>query len=85
MEMKCPGALLMREPVPEEVICLYCGNELEIWSDEARVKCRKCGNYYVRGMAQSCLDWCAAAEECVGKEALERYRQEKALNESTDQ
>ncbi|NCO33216.1 MAG: hypothetical protein AUJ92_06030 [Armatimonadetes bacterium CG2_30_59_28] len=82
MEVKCPGAAMMREAVPEDVICQHCGNELEIWSDEARAKCRKCGNYYVRGLSQSCLDWCAAAEECVGAEALDRYRREKAISES---
>jgi len=82
MEMKCPGAALMRQPVPEEVICLHCGNVLEIWSDEAKTRCGKCGNYYIRGMAQSCLDWCPAAEECVGTEALERYRREKPSSES---
>jgi hypothetical protein len=74
---KCPGSLLIRQPVPELANCPCCGYEIEIWSDEAKAKCRGCGKYYMKGMSQNCLDWCAYARECVGDEAYEKYLREK--------
>ncbi len=69
----CPGARVVREPTPEDVTCPHCGHEVEIWSDEARARCR-CGAWVYRDQGVSCLDWCASAERCVGAEELARYR-----------
>ncbi len=69
----CPGAKAVREPMPEEVLCPSCGHEVEIWSDEQRARCR-CGAWVYRQPRVSCLDWCASAERCLGREALARYR-----------
>jgi hypothetical protein len=72
----CPGADRFKKPVPEEMACYFCGEELEIWSDEFEVKCTKCGKTVSRP-GQSCLDWCKAAKECVGEEVYERYMKNK--------
>ena len=48
--------------------CPECGNEVEIFSDEMRVKCRKCGAYVNKEQVPSCIQWCAKARECLGEE-----------------
>jgi len=54
--------------------CPNCGTEVEIFSDEMRVKCRKCGSYVHKEKVPSCIEWCASARECLGEE---RWRQLK--------
>ena len=39
-----------------------------------RARCA-CGAWVYRRSGATCLDWCAAAERCVGAEALARYRE----------
>jgi DNA-directed RNA polymerase subunit RPC12/RpoP len=68
----CPGSQKFRKPQPEEIKCIFCGEPLEIWTDEFRVRCPNCKNSVTRD-AQSCLDWCKAARECVGDEVYKRY------------
>lgn len=48
--------------------CPNCGNEVEIFSDETRIKCRKCGNDVYKDNVPSCVEWCAKARECLGEE-----------------
>lgn len=48
--------------------CPVCHNEVEIFSDETRIKCRKCGNYVYRDKTPSCIEWCSKARECIGEE-----------------
>jgi NADH pyrophosphatase NudC (nudix superfamily) len=48
--------------------CPKCGNEVEIFSDETRIKCRNCGNYVYKENVPSCVEWCAKARECLGEE-----------------
>ena len=48
--------------------CPTCGSEVEIFSDETRIKCRICGNYVYREKLPSCIEWCAKARECLGEE-----------------
>ena len=73
----CPGSKLIRQPVPEDVACIHCGEEVEIWSFEAMTHCPKCGGVVVRIQGNSCLDWCAAAKECVGEETYLRIMAER--------
>ena len=35
----CPGAIALRDPVPDGIDCPHCGEEMEIWSDEFRMRC----------------------------------------------
>ena len=68
----CPGAVTLREAVPEYVDCPHCGEEMEIWSDEARARCHNCLAWVNREQGASCIEWCAHAKECVGVEKYER-------------
>jgi len=52
--------------------CPKCNAEVEIFSDEVRVKCHKCGQMVYRQRRPSCIDWCASARQCLGEE---RWRQ----------
>ncbi len=46
--------------------CPKCGTKLEIFSDEAGVKCYRCGDMVYRQNITPCIDWCVSAHECVG-------------------
>ena len=71
---KCPGSGPIRDPYPEEINCPACGEEVEIWSDEAEVKCAVCGGIVSREIDRSCLEWCAHGRECVGAEKYDRIQ-----------
>ena len=69
----CPGAITLKEARPEYVNCPHCGEELEIWSDEIRVRCPHCSAWVTQERGASCIEWCAWAKECVGAELYERH------------
>lgn len=71
---KCPGATKILQPYPEDIKCASCGAYVEIWSDEVETKCDACGEWVIRELPLDCLEWCDAAEECVGPERWKRYR-----------
>ncbi len=48
--------------------CPNCGTEVEMFSDELRLKCHKCGKYVYKEKVPSCIDWCASARQCLGEE-----------------
>lgn len=68
----CPGSRQFKKPHPEEVRCIFCAEDVEIWTDEFSAQCPKCGRAVSR-TGQSCLDWCKAARECVGDEVYGSY------------
>ncbi|GBD98315.1 hypothetical protein BMS3Abin07_00326 [bacterium BMS3Abin07] len=78
MKESCPGSKEIRNPYPEEILCVFCGAKVEIWSDETETKCRKCGEIVTRDMKPTCLQWCPAAKECVGKEKYEKIMKKLA-------
>ncbi|MDD5700547.1 MAG: hypothetical protein PHU23_00735 [Dehalococcoidales bacterium] len=57
--------------------CPHCGNEVEMFSDETRIKCRKCSNYVYKEEVPSCIQWCAKARECLGEERWEQMKGER--------
>jgi len=67
MYSKCPGQESRNLRV-ELHKCPNCSAEVEIFSDEIRVKCPKCGKYVFREKVPSCIEWCASARECLGEE-----------------
>jgi len=73
---KCPGQD-MRKLRVALYKCPNCGNEVEMFSDELRIKCRKCGEMVHKEQIPSCIDWCASARQCLGEERW------KELNEAT--
>lgn len=70
MIFNCPGSSKFKQPEPQNVDCPVCGNEVEIWTDEASAICRNCKTRVARGKAQSCLEWCAYAKICTGYKTL---------------
>ena len=75
----CPGSKLMRQPRPDNFECPTCGEEVEIWSDEIRGACLKCGTTVMRDGTMSCLDWCSMGRDCVGEEIYGSYIKNKAI------
>jgi predicted RNA-binding Zn-ribbon protein involved in translation (DUF1610 family) len=77
MTFKCPGSQIFSQPKPENIKCPFCGEEIEIWTDEVKAKCPNCKKAVTREQGQSCLDWCKYAKECVGDELYNKYMKNK--------
>ncbi|MDD5509950.1 MAG: hypothetical protein PHI12_03980 [Dehalococcoidales bacterium] len=70
---KCPGQD-MRNLRAAIYKCPNCGNEVEMFSDELRIKCKQCGQYVYQEQVSSCIEWCASARQCLGEERWEALR-----------
>jgi len=70
----CPGSQTFKNPIPEPINCRGCGEELEIWTDEFQVRCKKCGTVTYKQRMPSCIDWCKYAEHCVGPDLYRRLK-----------
>jgi predicted RNA-binding Zn-ribbon protein involved in translation (DUF1610 family) len=68
---KCPGQD-DKNLKSENIACSKCGFVLEIFSDEVKVKCPKCGNLVCKERLPSCIDWCKYAKECIGEEKFKK-------------
>jgi DNA-directed RNA polymerase subunit RPC12/RpoP len=64
----------MRTPTLTIKVCPECGSEVEIFSNEIKVKCT-CG-FVVFNDVVSCIQWCKHAKECVGEEMYQRFMSE---------
>jgi len=73
MNSKCPGQDMRNLRVSVHR-CPNCGAEVEIFSDELKVKCQKCGEKVYREQVPSCIDWCAMARQCLGEERWRELR-----------
>ncbi len=62
---RCPGQD-GREIRAEFLRCPCCGYKVEIFSDEIRRNCPKCGQIIYRQKLPSCADWCRSGRECLG-------------------
>lgn len=67
MSSQCPGQD-MRKLRVALYKCQNCGTEVEMFSDELKLKCPKCGEYIYKEKIPSCIDWCASARQCLGEE-----------------
>ena len=67
MNMRCPGqdGRNLRAEIHK---CPNCGYGVEIFSDEAKLKCPQCGQMVYREETPSCIEWCASARQCLGEE-----------------
>lgn len=66
MNTRCPGQDMRNLRVSVHK-CPNCGAEVEMFSDEIRVRCQKCHTPVYREQVPSCIDWCAHARECLGE------------------
>jgi endogenous inhibitor of DNA gyrase (YacG/DUF329 family) len=76
MTSKCPGQD-SRNIKAEIVKCPRCGYDVEIFSDEIRVKCPNCKKSVYRERIPSCVDWCPSAKECVGEKKWKEIKASK--------
>lgn len=61
---KCPGR--ESKNLKAETIRCGCGYDIEIFSDEMKRKCPRCGTVVFRTARPSCAKWCKSAAECLG-------------------
>jgi hypothetical protein len=71
MSSVCPGQDNRNLRV-ELYRCPECRTEVEIFSNENRVRCYKCGEMVEREQLPTCIDWCASARQCLGEERWNR-------------
>jgi Fe-S-cluster-containing dehydrogenase component len=67
MSSRCPGQS-NRSLKAEIRECPNCGYGVELFSDEIKVKCSRCNHYVYQERNPSCVQWCAAARQCLGEE-----------------
>ncbi len=78
---QCPGQS-KRNLKAELRRCPSCSYQVEIFSDELRVRCPGCGTQVYKEKTPSCIDWCRAAEQCLGEDAYrELNKEEKEIEE----
>ena len=71
----CPGAANVKGiPTLKVKTCPQCGAEVGLFSSDVQVACT-CG-FTVYNNIQSCIQWCAAARECVGEELYMLLREQ---------
>ncbi len=73
MRVQCPGQDFRWLRV-ELYKCPNCGAEEEIFSNESRVKCHEWGEWIYKENLPSCIDWCAAARQCLGEERWQQVK-----------
>lgn len=71
--VRCPGQD-QRFWKPEdifEVKCLNCGEQIEFFKDEPKLKCRRCGQMVINPKIDlGCAEWCQYAKQCPGSSAV---------------
>jgi endogenous inhibitor of DNA gyrase (YacG/DUF329 family) len=85
--LRCPGQDI-RFWKPEdifEVKCPGCGETVEFFKDEPKIKCRKCGRMVVNPKLDlGCAEWCLYAQQCLGGSAVKDISviQDKLVDET---
>jgi DNA-directed RNA polymerase subunit RPC12/RpoP len=80
MTMRCPGQDMNKLRV-DLFKCPSCGSEVEIFSDETRVRCQKCATMVFKERLPSCIEWCASARQCLGEERWKALMGNKEVTE----
>jgi len=58
-----------------EVRCPGCGETVEFFKDEPKLKCRKCKQMVVNPKIDlGCAEWCRYAEQCMGVNAIKSLK-----------
>lgn len=79
--VRCPGTSNIITPIPTIKICPKCNEEVEIWSDESKGRCSKCGTLIFKEESASCIQWCPYVRQCVGEEKYKQLMEEGSLDE----
>lgn len=74
MDNRCPGQDFRKLRV-ELHRCHQCHAEVEIFSDESKVRCHRCGIIVVRESQPSCIEWCSSARQCLGEERWQKLNE----------
>jgi len=83
MQSKCPGQDSRHLTISIHP-CPQCGREVEMFSDEMRVKCPYCKGRVEKKTVPTCIQWCKEAKTCLGPDRWKKVME--ALNEEeTDQ
>ena len=73
---RCPGAVNLRTPNLSIKKCPQCRNEVEIFTNDVKVACDRCG-FVIYNDLLSCVQWCRYAKECVGEETYRKLMEMK--------
>jgi len=68
--LRCPGQdqRFWKPGDVFEVKCPDCGQAIEFFKDEPKLKCRRCGQMVINPKIQlGCVEWCKYAEQCIGR------------------
>ncbi len=75
--VRCPGQD-QRFWKPEDIFdvkCPDCGQTVEFFKDEPKLKCRKCGKVVINPKIDlGCAEWCQYAEQCLGVSVVKNLR-----------
>lgn len=86
MNSKCPGQdtrYWTYEDV-DETKCPHCGQEMEFFKTDIRLRCRNCGNKVVNEKFDlGCAEWCSFAEYCLG-DVVKGYKPESVKKKLKD-
>lgn len=80
---RCPGQDTRKLKV-SVLPCPQCGYIVEVFSDELTRPCPQCHTEVAREKLPSCLDWCAAARDCLGEERWQRLLGKKKTGSGPD-
>ena len=81
---RCPGQS-GRNLKAELLRCPNCSYQVEIFSDELRAICPGCGREVYKEKTPSCIDWCKAAEQCLGEDTYRELKKgERETKESRE-
>lgn len=72
---RCPGSLA-GTPTLKVKKCPECGSEVEIFSNDVRVNCEKCG-FAVYNDVESCVQYCKYAKYCVGEALYKKLKRKR--------
>jgi DNA-directed RNA polymerase subunit RPC12/RpoP len=71
MQSKCPGQDTRNLTVSIHK-CPQCGKEVEMFSDEMKVKCPQCKTAVEKKSIPTCIQWCKEAKRCIGPERWQK-------------
>jgi putative nucleotidyltransferase with HDIG domain len=75
--IRCPGQD-QRFWKPEDIFeiqCAGCGQAVEFFKDEPKLKCRKCGQIVINPKIDlGCAEWCQYVEQCLGVSVIKNLR-----------